>query len=383
MSPLKQPDAVGRRRNPFTPTAGATPPLLVGRGDVLDDFKESIIDGPGAPGLLTLVTGPRGTGKTVMLNAMDDIARSEGWLHLSETATAGLIERLRNGVIGLAEITGGDDRPHPRITGVSAPVGGVNIEYVDRLDSSLRQSLSQLLDSLEGHGTGLVISVDEVHGGDREELRQLGALAQHLVREQRPFALILAGLPNAISDLLNDAVLTFLRRAERVELGNVSIDDVREALREPIEESGVTVDEKALDAAVAATEGYPFMIQLVGYNVWRCAVGGHIGVDEAEKGIERARRRLGNLVHATSLSDLSDVDKTFLVKMAEDDGPSSVTDIAERMDVRKNYISVYRQRLLDAGVIRAAGRGWIEFTLPGLRDYLRDHAATLVRSRRA
>jgi len=53
------------------------------------------------------------------------------------------------------------------------------------------------------------------------------------------------------------------------------------------------------------------------------------------------------------------------------------------MGVRKNYISVYRQRLLDAEVIRAAGPGWIEFTLPGLRDYLRDHAATLVRSRRA
>lgn len=316
-----------------------------------------------------------------MLNAMEDIARSEGWLHLSETATAGLIERLRDGVTGLMAQLSGEDRGHPRITGVSTPVGGVNVEYVDRPDSSLRQSVTQLLGDLERHGTGLVVSVDEVHGGDREELRQLGALAQHLVREQRPFALILARLPGAISDLLNDAVLTFLRRAERVELGNVSADDVRKALQRPIEASGVFVDEDALDAAVAATEGYPFMIQLVGYNVWRCAVDGHVGMDEAGKGIDRARRRLGNLVHATSLSDLSDVDKTFLVKMAQDDGPSSIADIADRMSVGKNYVSVYRQRLIDAGVIRSAGTGRIEFTLPGLRDYLRDHAATLVHSR--
>ncbi|WPF66335.1 MULTISPECIES: hypothetical protein [unclassified Corynebacterium] len=85
-------------RNPFTPTAGATPPLLVGRDEEATKFRESLIDGPGAPGLLTLITGPRGTGKTVMLNALEDVARSEGWLHLSETATAGLLERLRFGV---------------------------------------------------------------------------------------------------------------------------------------------------------------------------------------------------------------------------------------------------------------------------------------------
>ncbi|WP_297008983.1 AAA family ATPase [uncultured Corynebacterium sp.] len=368
------------RRNPFTPTAGATPPLLVGRGEVIDDFRESVIDGPGAPGLLTLVTGPRGTGKTVMLNALEDVARTEGWLHLSETATPGLLDRLSRGVEKqLASVTG-DDRQVPRVTGASTPAGGVDIEYPDRPESGLRNAVTRLLGLLDERGAGLVVTVDEVHGGDHDELRHLGALAQHLVREQLPFALVLAGLPGAISDLLNDAVLTFLRRAERVELGNVADAEVRDALLGPIEDSGVAIAPEALDAAVAATEGYPFMIQLVGYNVWRSAVDGYIGLAQVAIGTERARRRLGNLVHATSLHDLSEVDKTFLVKMAKDDGPSRTGDIAERMGVKKNYVSVYRQRLLDAGVIRAVGAGQVEFTLPGLRDYLRDHAATLVRS---
>jgi hypothetical protein len=55
--------------NPFRPTAGATPPDLIGRGGVLDEFAYGLRIGSGAPGLLTIFTGARGIGKTVMLGA--------------------------------------------------------------------------------------------------------------------------------------------------------------------------------------------------------------------------------------------------------------------------------------------------------------------------
>ena len=54
-------------RNPFKPSAGATPPLLVGRTEAIEEFKYSLADGPGAPGRLTIFTGARGVCKTVML----------------------------------------------------------------------------------------------------------------------------------------------------------------------------------------------------------------------------------------------------------------------------------------------------------------------------
>ena len=53
-------------RNPFKPTAGATPPLLIGREDILEEFEDSILEGPGAPLRLMRFTGARGVGKTVM-----------------------------------------------------------------------------------------------------------------------------------------------------------------------------------------------------------------------------------------------------------------------------------------------------------------------------
>src|ERR1700712_5369877 len=80
--------------NPFHASFGVSPPLLVGREAVLESFVEALEDGPGSSGRATLYTGARGTGKTVMLNAVEELARRQGWLVISETATPGFIERM-------------------------------------------------------------------------------------------------------------------------------------------------------------------------------------------------------------------------------------------------------------------------------------------------
>lgn len=46
--------------NPFKPTAGKMPPILVGRQNIIDDFQEALANGAGAPGRLMLIMGQRG-----------------------------------------------------------------------------------------------------------------------------------------------------------------------------------------------------------------------------------------------------------------------------------------------------------------------------------
>ena len=67
-------------QNPFKPTAGKMPPVLVGREKVTDDFLEGLANGEGAPGRLMRITGPRGSGKTVLLSELASIAEDEDWL---------------------------------------------------------------------------------------------------------------------------------------------------------------------------------------------------------------------------------------------------------------------------------------------------------------
>ena len=108
--------------NPFRPTAGATPPQLIGRDGVLDEFRYGLNIRSGAPGLLTIITGVRGIGKTVMLNEAEDAALRKGWVVISETATCGFLERIGGEVRQYLQEYA-DKTPSRRITGIG--VAGV------------------------------------------------------------------------------------------------------------------------------------------------------------------------------------------------------------------------------------------------------------------
>lgn len=373
--------------NPFRPSFGVNPPLLVGRDTELVSFVDAIEAGVGAPGRATLYTGLRGVGKTVMLNEVESMAREHGWVVVTETAVPGLVNRLvRHRLPEVAEqlemSVSGEGRR--RLTAVNLPfhLGGVTWQppsAEQHLD--LRAQITALTDHLGERGTGLLITVDELHRADRAGLRELVASLQHAFREERPVAFAGAGLPAAVADLLNDDVLTFLRRADRHHLGQVDAADVADALRTPLRAAGYTISDAALDVAAAGTGGYPFLIQLVGYWICKVADGGHehgVRIDEATAaaGVQAARRRLGSLIHEPALRDLSEVDRTFLSKMAQDDGPSRMADIAERMEVNAGYASQYRRRLIAADLIYPTGHGRVDYTLPQLREYLREHAAS-------
>lgn len=78
--------------NPFKPTAGMTPPMLIGRESVLDDFADALDEGAGAPGRLMRITGPRGSGKTVLLTELGRMARGRGWSVVNVSGREQLLE---------------------------------------------------------------------------------------------------------------------------------------------------------------------------------------------------------------------------------------------------------------------------------------------------
>ena len=371
--------------NPFTPTFGVTPPVLAAREEELEVFVEGLEDGVGSPGRAVLVTGSRGSGKTVLLNSIEDAALQRGWLVVSATTGVGVAQEVAQ--TRLAQLLHEHD-PEARSflpTGGSASVAGFGAgaqgAYEDRVPRptlSFRSGLERLADVADARlGTGVLVTLDEVHTSALTDLRQITHAVQHCFREGRQVALVAAGLPSSVSDLLSDQVTSFLRRAERFVLGTMPEAAVRAALAEPIKVAGRTIDDEALDLAVDGTRGYPFLIQLVGHRSWRVDPDqASITVDHVRAGVEGAVRRAGRMIHEPALRDLSDVDRSFLTAMAIDDGPSRIADVAHRMGVDLNYANQYRRRLLDAEMITPAGRGRLAFELPYLRDYLMTHPVT-------
>lgn len=371
--------------NPFKPTAGMTPSVLIGREDDVEEFGMALDNGVGDLGRLAYVTGPRGIGKTALLNAYGDLARERGWTVIDETADQGfmdrLIEALEPGRTGISSISlpsatlGVNGTP---LT-ASANLGSVSLQPQQRA-LTFRQAATGKLDAIhKGIGRkdrGLLITLDEVQASDRAELRALATGIQHLIREQRNVAFVFAGLPSMVEDVLNDDVTTFLRRANRTVLADVPLDRVQEAFAEIIEANGKHADNEVIDALTEATRGYPFMIQLVGYWAWGYAKDAEsIDMDIAQKAIQRAKRGLGDMVHAPEVDGLTSMQKEYLLAMAQDDGPSRTAAVAKRMGKSAQESSVYRAQLIKNGVIDATKWGYVDFRLPYMRDYLREHGA--------
>jgi hypothetical protein len=367
--------------NPFRPTFGVTPPLLVGRDAEILAFGDALDQGPGAPGRLTLYTGVRGIGKTVMLNEAEGQARQRGWVTVSETAVPGLVDRLVGSRLPAVATSLEAADTGKRLTSVTLPfhLGGITWQPAAVSGpQDLRAQLTALTDHLAERQTGILLTIDELHQADRAGLREVAATVQHCFREERPIAFAGAGLPTSVADLLNDDALTFLRRADRHHLGAVDPADVSDALRGPMETAGLTITSPAIDVATEGTGGYPFLIQLVGYWICKTAQAADItsiGSDTALAGVQAARRRFGSLVHQPALRDLSHIDRTFLAAMAVDDGPSRMADIATRLHADANYASQYRLRLIAADMIRPTSHGYVDYTIPYLREYVREHVA--------
>jgi hypothetical protein len=141
----------------------------------------------------------------------------------------------------------------------------------------------------------LLFTVDEVTAKEKEMVTLVDAF-QHFVREKRNVAMIMAGLPNNVIQLFQHDSISFLRRAFRRNLDSISIPEVKVAVKKTIELTGRTINSDALDTAAAATQGFPFMIQLVGYHMFNQSKKKRIILDDAVSGIEIARADMENMI---------------------------------------------------------------------------------------
>lgn len=361
--------------SPFRPSFGTTPAAVVGIQEEVNLFARAL-DGA-VRGRATLVTGPRGVGKTVLLNTFGEVADSRQWVTVREQASPGVVQRLTEARLPqLLEDLDTAETTKSSTVGFTLPVigGGLTTrtESTIQMVPDLRHRVMQVLDLLRPHGTGLLLALDEVHRTNVSELREITDVVAYAIAENAPLAFVAAGLPATINKLVNDDVSTYLRRAERIELKNFTADDTAVALRHPIEEAGRSIEADALAAAVEASENYPYLVQLIGDFAWEAAAEAPvITAEHVAWAVEQARPAMFRQIHEPTLAGLSDRDRDYIFAMSVDDGPSLTRDIAARLGVTIQHAGVYRSRLIIDGVIMEAGRGRVEFAIPYLRDYLR------------
>lgn len=376
-------------RNPFTPTFGASPLVVGDRDRLVARIRSALETGPRHPAYTTLATGERGMGKTVLLNEIEDMAHRQGWRVLDATATdGGFIDELIEGGLELLEALRPDD---DRMTGVHLQVfgvgGGMDRVRSGRRDASVRNAafraiLKELASHFSATGTGLLITVDELHSADIAETRRFGAAIQKITRRaQQPVAFVGAGLPGLLTDLMRGDTATFLQRCHRMEVGPLDISVTKEVLADTFRLGGSHIAGDALHAAATASDGHPYMTQLIGFEIWNAARDPQDGITfaVAAEGLETARRVSADLFVAPLWDTLSRRDRHFLGAMAPDDTDTAVSDIAGRTGMSPKQVSVYRGRLIAKKLVVSTRYGYVTFVDAATREWLRARLRAEVR----
>ena len=363
--------------NPFKPTAGMTPPVLVGRESVIDDFMDGLDEGPGAPGRLMRITGPRGSGKTVLLTALGDIATRRGWSVVNVSGKEALCASIQEQLVG-------DTRIRDLNVQISLPFVSAGAKIGDSgREPSFREAFARATRSLSQDGAGLLITVDEAQDASRDDMAVIAANVQYMIREGQNVGLLFAGITTGVLDLLNGEGVTFLRRAQAEELASIPRADVARALRKTIEASGLAIEDAALAQAAADTCGYAYLIQLVGYYTWRegrCHVAESVTIDveDVRRGTAAAVRQYGQSVIETALAGLTKPALDYLLAMTEDNAASSTAAVARRMGKPAASANTYRRMLISRQIIEATAPGYVAFSMPFMRKYLVKHEDDLL-----
>ena len=355
--------------NPFTPTFGKVPFALAGRTDYIDDVIGGLANQPGDPYRSVVFYGPRGSGKTVLMEAIAREASGMGWVYASAPAREGLFERLfwdlrRHASHLLA--------PASKSRLVSLTAGPVAFtREIDHPHISRSIQLSMLVEELNEHGIGALFTIDEADP-KCAEFQEFISAYQFLVREDRDVALLISGLPGKVSSLLDDESISFIRRAFQRPLRPISDTEVEQALLATIEGNGRRIDPDALSLCAEATSGYAYAIQVVGYYLWRDAPKDRdFNVKDAEHAVRMMHHEMERSVFIPTLLDLRQREEDYLRAMAQDEGRSSTSEVAKRMGISMTNASNLRRRLIQQCVITEIRMGTVDFDIPLLKDYLR------------
>ncbi|MDO4290188.1 MAG: ATP-binding protein [Eggerthellaceae bacterium] len=363
-----------RKHRPlFHPAFGSRPQQIIGRDYVIEEFLAGLQEPIGSQQRCTFFLGQRGMGKTALLIELAERAAQLDYIVARVTAYEGMPDEIietiqREGAHLFKE-------PERRIQGFEAgALGfsfGLTFTPATEAQYGFRTKLSLLCDELASKGKGVLLLIDETTSS--EAMRQVATTYQHLIGEDKNIAIAMAGLPHAVSGVLNDKVLTFLNRARKVNIGPIALADVRAYYAHAFGELEVECPENLLDQAAKATQGFPYLVQLVGYHLVKRAENGMVDQEILEKALAVSHTEMDDNVFKPMLAPLSDNDRTLLEAMAQDEGPSKISNLRARLGVENSSIQPYRARLIDAGLVESPRTGELMFAVPHLAEYLREN----------
>jgi hypothetical protein len=390
-------------RNPYAPGAGQRPPELAGRDAELKAF-DVVLErvSRGRPERSVVLTGLRGVGKTVLLNAMRSAAVRRGWgtgklearpdqplrrplaaaLHLAIRELASKHKDEERHVLGVLKAFA---QREPRASKPSKVSDrwqpGIDVPAVSgRADSGdIEIDLVELLADVAGlaadAGSGVAIFIDEMQDLMPDDVSALCASCHEVSQQGSPLVVVGAGLPHLPAVL--SASKSYSERLFRyARIDRLERDAADAALRRPARDEDADFTDDALDVMYASTAGYPYFVQAYGKVAWDVAPATPITAADVRVAAPEAESELAVGFFGSRYERATPAEREYLRAMAEvaDDGADDAVatgSVAEALHRNPQSLSPARDALLKKGLVYSGQRGQIAFTVPHFGRYLR------------
>jgi AAA ATPase domain len=336
-----------------------------------------------------IVLGLRGVGKTVLLNALEDITLEHGWIAISRefhegSAFPAVIARSAGRV--LQELA-----PRPSLASqIRATLGSLEsftlkdpstfeLSYRPGVEApeALSQDFVELLLAIglaaQARGRGVVFLLDEIQLVPAREFGSFVVGLHRINQKALPVTCVATGLPS-LAALMGNAKSYAERLFEYLRIDRLSKADALMALVSPAIKLDVVWTPEALDHVFSQTTGYPYFLQEYGKYAWDVASDGTITEADAQAGGRIAQDRLDDGFFKVRYEGrATKAERAFLHAMASCLGPpyamAEITSALGKTDQRS--VSVQRSALIRKGLIYAPEHGVVDYTVPHFASYLR------------
>jgi len=381
-------------QNPFSPGAGAPPPEIVGRDSVLNQSRVlfgRIRQRKAEKSLL--LTGLRGVGKTVLLNAMERIAEEEKYktilLEAQEDKSLGalLVPALRRLLFSLSYLGKAGEKVRRGFAVLKSFVSAIKIKVGDLefgldieaergaadsgdIASDLPNLFQAIAEAAQAYHTAIAIFIDEIQCLRLSEISALIMSMHKMQQRQLPLVLIGAGLP-ILPALVGESKTYAERLFNFPEIGPLSASDAGRALNDPVKPLGVMFTNDALNEIFRLTQGYPYFLQEWGYQCWNYAQKPKIDLELVKDTTPDVIKRLDENFFRVRFDRLTFAEKNYLRAMAKL-GPFAHRsgEIAAALGVKISSLGPVRANLITKGMIYSPVHGEMAFTVPLFDEFM-------------
>ncbi len=336
--------------NPFSMNFGQPPIQAIDRpiqkNEILSAFQE---ENHGQ--MSFVITGVRGSGKTVLMTQIADRLRTEDdWIVVELNPEENLLKDLVSKLYSNPTCY-----PWFQKAKISLSLLGFGIEVEQGIPlPDYSAAAARMIENIQKHGRKLLITVDEVTNS--KQMRIFASEYQIWLRQDLPVYLLMTGLFENVYQLQNEKSMTFLLRTPKISLPALNIGTIQSRYRSLFRLS----PEEALEMA-KLTKGYPYAFQVLGYYTWEYD-------RDFRRVMEPYQQHLDEYVYEKIWAELSKKDKKVVLAISQSDG--SVKSIRDILGMDDNQFSPYRQRLIRKGIIASDGYGTLKFTLPLFKEYV-------------